>query len=113
MLILAAALRQYVLPPCSSASLYDPTDDEWMFESHGKLEGACVCAAMIWDDYCLFSWLSSLFISVLFLLSFSTSEVANSFYMFLNLFALRSTDLSLSHSSWEVTLIVGQTCMLF
>ena len=38
-LLLAAALWQYVLPPCSAASLYDPTDDEWMFESKGKLAG--------------------------------------------------------------------------
>lgn len=40
-LLLAAALWQYVLPPCSSASLYDPADDEWMFESKGKLAGVC------------------------------------------------------------------------
>lgn len=32
-LLLAATLWQHVLPPRSSASLYDPTDDEWMFES--------------------------------------------------------------------------------
>lgn len=31
--VLAATVWQYVLPPRSSASLYDPTDDEWMFES--------------------------------------------------------------------------------
>lgn len=37
--VLAAALRQYVLPPRSSASLYDPTDDEWMSESKGNLAG--------------------------------------------------------------------------
>lgn len=35
--LLAATLRQHVLPPRSSASLYDPTDDEWMSESEGKL----------------------------------------------------------------------------
>lgn len=33
MLLLAATLWQHVLPPGSSASLYDSTDDEWMFES--------------------------------------------------------------------------------
>lgn len=44
--VLAAALWQYVLPPRSSASLYDPADDEWRFESEGKLAG--VHAAQIW-----------------------------------------------------------------
>lgn len=38
-LVLAAALWQYVLPPRSSASLYDPADDEWMSESEGKPAG--------------------------------------------------------------------------
>lgn len=31
--VLAATLWQYVLPPRSSASLYDPTDDERVLES--------------------------------------------------------------------------------
>lgn len=33
MLILAASIWQHVLPPRSSAKLYDPTDDGWMAES--------------------------------------------------------------------------------
>lgn len=40
-LILAAALWQYVLPPCGSAQLHDPADDERMVKSQGKLAGVC------------------------------------------------------------------------
>lgn len=35
-LLLAAALRQHVLPPGSSAPLHEPADDERLFESEGK-----------------------------------------------------------------------------
>lgn len=57
--VLAAALRQYVLPPRCSASLYDPTDDEWMFESQGKLPGVCAVTTpfRVSKDFFL-SWLS-------------------------------------------------------
>lgn len=34
--LLAAALRQHVLPPRGSASLHDPADDERLFKSEGK-----------------------------------------------------------------------------
>lgn len=35
-LLLAAAVRQHVLPPRRSASLHDPADDERTLESQGK-----------------------------------------------------------------------------
>lgn len=35
-LLLAAALRQHVLPPGSPASLHEPADDERLFKSEGK-----------------------------------------------------------------------------
>lgn len=38
---MAAALWQYVLPPCGSAQLHDPADDERMVKSQGKLAGVC------------------------------------------------------------------------
>lgn len=35
-LLLAAALRQHVLPPRGSAPLHDPADDERLLKSEGK-----------------------------------------------------------------------------